>query len=141
MRTLRSPRASRTSATRLQSNLVAGCGALHPTVSPHANSSFAARLANFRNQVAKQPGCRLRSPTPDDESVCELFVVERLQSRAEAADVRAVRSAQMSFHHVNTRRNVDQLLFVDDADRLNFLDKLEQTAARHSWLCHGFCLM
>src|SRR5712692_4488354 len=74
MRTLRSPRASRTSATRLQSNLVAGCGALHPTVSPHANSSFAARLANFRNQVAKQPGCRLRSLTPDGEPACELFV-------------------------------------------------------------------
>jgi REP element-mobilizing transposase RayT len=47
----------------------------------------------------------------------------------------------MSFHHVNTRRNVDQLLFVDDADRLLFLDTLGQTVARHGWLCHGFCLM
>jgi putative transposase len=47
----------------------------------------------------------------------------------------------VGFHHVNTRRNVDQLLFVDDADRLQFLAKLEQTVFRNRWLCHGFCLM
>jgi REP element-mobilizing transposase RayT len=47
----------------------------------------------------------------------------------------------VGFHHVNTRRNVDQLLFVDDADRLQFLAKLEQTVFRNRWLCHGYCLM
>jgi hypothetical protein len=47
----------------------------------------------------------------------------------------------VSFHHVNTRRNLDQQLFVDDVDRVQFLHKLEQTVFRNRWLCHGYCLM
>jgi hypothetical protein len=44
----------------------------------------------------------------------------------------------VGFHHVNTRWNVDQLLFVDDVDRAQFLARLEQTVFRNRWLCHGF---
>lgn len=46
-----------------------------------------------------------------------------------------------ALHHVFSRGAVQLPIFLDDADRRQFLDLLASTAERVGWLCHGYCLM
>jgi len=44
-------------------------------------------------------------------------------------------------YHITTRGNAYQDVFLDDTDREEFLEILEQTVDRFNWLCHAYCLM
>jgi putative transposase len=44
-------------------------------------------------------------------------------------------------YHVTSRGNARQDIFVDDADRLSFLDTLASVVLRYNWICHIYCLM
>ena len=44
-------------------------------------------------------------------------------------------------YHVTTRGNARMAVFVDDADRMRFLEILEDVIKRFNWLCHSYCLM
>src|SRR6266566_5664240 len=44
-------------------------------------------------------------------------------------------------YHVTTRGNRKQEIFVDDRDRLRFLQLLEQVVEVLDWRCHTYCLM
>ena len=44
-------------------------------------------------------------------------------------------------YHIATRGNAYQDVFLDDTDREEFLEILEQTVDRFNWLCHAYCLM
>src|SRR5439155_27052843 len=46
-----------------------------------------------------------------------------------------------AFHHVATRGNRRQLIYLDAADRGRFLSLLADTVKRYEWKCHSFCLM
>jgi putative transposase len=43
--------------------------------------------------------------------------------------------------HVTARGVDGTVIFLDDTDRLRFLDLYRQSVERHDWLCHTFCLM
>lgn len=45
------------------------------------------------------------------------------------------------FHHVTTRGNRRQPIFVDDFDRERFLALLGQAVENEGWRCHAYCLM
>ncbi len=45
------------------------------------------------------------------------------------------------FFHATARANFGLTLFVDDLDRLDFLQLLRSTAALFDWRCHAHCLM
>ncbi|MCH7937051.1 MAG: transposase [Proteobacteria bacterium] len=46
-----------------------------------------------------------------------------------------------ALYHLTARGNARADIFVDDADRRNFLSVLERTVERCGWLCHAYCLM
>jgi putative transposase len=46
-----------------------------------------------------------------------------------------------AIYHVTSRGNARQAIFLDDHDRLNFLDILGNIIGRSNWLCHAYCLM
>jgi putative transposase len=43
--------------------------------------------------------------------------------------------------HVTTRGVFERLIFIDDADRREFLRLLALVVGRYRWECHAFCLM
>lgn len=46
-----------------------------------------------------------------------------------------------AFYHIMSRGTAKQDIFVDDMDRLEFLDILSDVVSRYGWICHAFCLM
>jgi putative transposase len=46
-----------------------------------------------------------------------------------------------ALYHVTSRGNARQDIFLDDEDRLAFLEILAGAVARYGWICHGYCLM
>ena len=46
-----------------------------------------------------------------------------------------------ALYHVTARGNARQDIFLDDADRKDFLELLHRACDRYLWLCHAFCLM
>lgn len=46
-----------------------------------------------------------------------------------------------ALYHVTARGNAQADIFVDDADRQQFLALLHHTVDRHDWYCHAYCLM
>ena len=44
-------------------------------------------------------------------------------------------------YHVTSRGNARQAIYLDDKDRLRFLEILQQVVDRFNWLCHAYCLM
>jgi putative transposase len=45
------------------------------------------------------------------------------------------------FFHVTSRGTAATQIFLDDADRLTFVELLSKTIDRCSWTCHAYCLM
>src|SRR3972149_1775966 len=48
---------------------------------------------------------------------------------------------QNAVHHVTSRGNTRNKIFLGDQDRENFLFVLDAVVKRHNWLCHAYCLM
>jgi REP element-mobilizing transposase RayT len=46
-----------------------------------------------------------------------------------------------AIYHVTSRGNARSDIFVDDNDRLHFLNNLSDVVKRFNWLCHSYCLM
>jgi len=46
-----------------------------------------------------------------------------------------------ALYHVTSRGNARQPIFVDEKDRLNFLDTLGEVVERYQWIRHAYCLM
>jgi REP element-mobilizing transposase RayT len=46
-----------------------------------------------------------------------------------------------ALYHVTSRGNARQPIFLDDRDRLFFLDRLGEVVRTHRWRCHSYCLM
>lgn len=46
-----------------------------------------------------------------------------------------------ALYHVTTRGNARRAIFKSDSDRWRFLEVLDDTAERHHWLVHAYCLM
>ena len=46
-----------------------------------------------------------------------------------------------AFYHITSRGNARQDIFLDQADRLQFLEYLPQCIDRYHWRCHAYCLM
>lgn len=46
-----------------------------------------------------------------------------------------------ALHHVTSRGNGDQPIFLEDGDRQLFLDLLAREIRQHRWICHGYCLL
>lgn len=44
-------------------------------------------------------------------------------------------------HHVTSRGNARQNIFIDDDDRLSWLNIFAQVCERFNWVCHDYCLM
>ncbi|QAA75866.1 MAG: hypothetical protein BIP78_0098 [Candidatus Bipolaricaulis sibiricus] len=44
-------------------------------------------------------------------------------------------------YHVTARGNAQQDIFVDDTDRLKFLEVLGSVVQRFGWVCHAYCLL
>jgi putative transposase len=44
-------------------------------------------------------------------------------------------------YHVNTRGNRRCQIYLDDDDRIRFLQLVAKAAARANWSCHAYCLM
>ncbi len=44
-------------------------------------------------------------------------------------------------YHITSRGNAKQAIFIDDKDRVGFLDILSMVVERFGWVCHAFCLM
>jgi len=44
-------------------------------------------------------------------------------------------------YHVTSRGNAGQGIYVDDKDRLRFLNVLGDVVDRFGWICHAYCLM
>jgi len=44
-------------------------------------------------------------------------------------------------YHVTSRGNAKRNVFLDNKDRLRFLEILKQVVDRFNWLCHAYCLM
>ncbi len=44
-------------------------------------------------------------------------------------------------YHVTSRGNAGRNVFLDNEDRLRFLEILKQVVDRFNWLCHTYCLM
>jgi putative transposase len=54
---------------------------------------------------------------------------------------RIPRVAAAGFHHVTSRGNNRQAIFLDDGDRAMFFAILARVLGRVWWACHSFCLM
>jgi len=46
-----------------------------------------------------------------------------------------------ALYHVTSRGNAGSEVFIDDVDRLQFLEILGNTIERFGWICHAYCLM
>ncbi len=46
-----------------------------------------------------------------------------------------------ALYHLTARGNAGRAIFLDDDDRLRFLDTLAEVVDRFGWICHGYCLM
>ncbi len=46
-----------------------------------------------------------------------------------------------ALYHVTSRGNEKREIFLDDEDRLNFLEILKKVNEKYNWLCHAYCLM
>jgi REP element-mobilizing transposase RayT len=46
-----------------------------------------------------------------------------------------------ALYHVTSRGNAREPIFLEDADRYVFLDRLREVVESHYWLCHAYCLM
>ena len=44
-------------------------------------------------------------------------------------------------YHVMSRGNAQQLTYLSDSDRIDFLNILRRTVKKYNWLCHSYCLM
>jgi putative transposase len=44
-------------------------------------------------------------------------------------------------YHVTSRGNAGTEIFLDDTDRLRFLEVLGTVVERFGWICHAYCLM
>ena len=44
-------------------------------------------------------------------------------------------------YHVTARGTGQQNIFLNDFDKIAFLDRLLITLSRHNWICHAYCLM
>jgi REP element-mobilizing transposase RayT len=44
-------------------------------------------------------------------------------------------------YHVTSRGDRREDIYLNDADRLRWLDLLGEVCVRHNWLCHAYCLM
>jgi putative transposase len=54
---------------------------------------------------------------------------------------RGLRDERPGYHHISTRGNNKQTIFLNDGDRGSFLALLELVAVRHHWRILTFCLM
>lgn len=46
-----------------------------------------------------------------------------------------------AIYHINQRGNQQQQIYLDDDDRILFLNLLQATIHRMNWVCHAYCLM
>ncbi|MBC7098884.1 transposase [Candidatus Bipolaricaulota bacterium] len=46
-----------------------------------------------------------------------------------------------AIYHITSRGNAGQAIFLDDKDRLSFLDLLAEVVKRYRFLCYSYCLM
>lgn len=46
-----------------------------------------------------------------------------------------------ALNHVTSRGNARQNIFLDDEDRVAFLETLAEAVSRFGWICHAYCLM
>jgi REP element-mobilizing transposase RayT len=46
-----------------------------------------------------------------------------------------------ALYHVTSRGNAREPIFIEDADRHVFLDRLGEVVESYLWLCHAYCLM
>ena len=46
-----------------------------------------------------------------------------------------------SLYHVMSRGNAKQDIFLDDCDRLDFIEKLVEVIGEYTWACYAYCLM
>lgn len=46
-----------------------------------------------------------------------------------------------ALYHLTARGNARQAIFLDDADRQDFLELLARAGDRYHWQCHAYCLM
>lgn len=46
-----------------------------------------------------------------------------------------------ALYHITSRGNKRDRIFIEDSDRMKFLEILADTVKRHMWVCHGYCLM
>jgi len=46
-----------------------------------------------------------------------------------------------ALYHVTSRGDARRDIFLDDADRVAFLEILDDVVSRFGWLCHAYCLM
>lgn len=46
-----------------------------------------------------------------------------------------------ALYHITSRGNAGQSIFLDDEDRLTFLDILAEVVERYRFRCYGYCLM
>jgi len=44
-------------------------------------------------------------------------------------------------YHVTSRGNAGAEIFLEDVDRMRFLEVLASTVERFGWICHAYCLM
>lgn len=44
-------------------------------------------------------------------------------------------------YHIMSRGNAKAPIFIDDRDRIKFIDILAKTVMDHRWVCHAYCLM
>ncbi|MFC2095870.1 transposase [Candidatus Bipolaricaulota bacterium] len=46
-----------------------------------------------------------------------------------------------ALYHVTSRGNAGQAIFLDDTDRVQFMDVFSDVVERFGWICHAYCLM
>ena len=46
-----------------------------------------------------------------------------------------------ALYHVTARGNDRQVIYLDDADRLDFIEVLTEVVTQFNWRCHAYCLM
>lgn len=46
-----------------------------------------------------------------------------------------------AMYHVTSRGNTGQDIFLDDVDRMHFMDVFRDVVKRFGWICHAYCLM
>ena len=48
---------------------------------------------------------------------------------------------ERAVYHITNRGDARQEIFLDDEDRLKFLEVLAEAVERYHWICHTYCLM